>query len=191
MTLFGKFGVELDLDLDHDFPMEKLLWIDMEMTGLNVEKEVPIEIAAIVTDTQLKELETYHAIIRQPQSYLDAMDAWNTEHHGASGLTAAVPQGTPPEAVEKEMIQLVARHFQGERAVIAGNSIGQDRLFINRYFPLLNEKLHYRMLDVTSWKIMMNARFGLKFEKKNTHRAIDDIRESMAEMAFYLAHVSK
>jgi oligoribonuclease len=171
--------------------MEKLLWIDMEMTGLNVEKEVPIEIAAIVTDIDLKELETYHAIIKQPQSYLDGMDSWNTEHHGASGLTQAVANGTAPEAVEKEMLHLVARHFSGERAVIAGNSIGQDRLFINRYFPLLNEKLHYRMLDVTSWKIMMNARFGLKFEKKNSHRAIDDIRESINEMAFYLAHVSK
>lgn len=171
--------------------MEKLLWIDMEMTGLNVDKEVPIELAAIVTDTDLKELETYHAVIRQPQSVLDAMDDWNTEHHGASGLTAQVPSGTPIEAVEKAMIQLVDRWFQGERAVIAGNSIGQDRLFLNKYFPMLSSKLHYRMLDVTSWKIMMNARFQLKFEKQNTHRAIDDIRESIAEMAFYLAHVSK
>jgi oligoribonuclease len=169
--------------------MEKLLWIDMEMTGLNVEKEVPIEIAAIVTDINLKELETFHAIIRQPQSLLDQMDEWNTEHHGESGLTAQVPNGTPSEAVEKALMAFVDRHFVGERAVIAGNSIGQDRLFINKYFPLLNAKLHYRMLDVTSWKIMMNARFSLKFEKKNTHRAIDDIRESIAEMAYYLAHV--
>lgn len=171
--------------------MEKLLWIDMEMTGLNVEKEVPIEIAAIVTDIDLKELETYHAVIKQPQAVLDQMDEWNTQHHGESGLTAQVPHGTPPEAVEKAMIQLVDRHFHGERAVIAGNSIGQDRLFINRYFPLLTAKLHYRMLDVTSWKIMMNAKYGIKFEKKNSHRAIDDIRESMAELAFYLGHVSK
>ncbi len=170
--------------------MEKLLWIDMEMTGLNVEKEVPIEIAAIVTDIEMKELETYHAVIKQPQHFLDQMDDWNTEHHGGSGLTAQVPNGTPPEAVEKAMIQLVDRHFVGERAVIAGNSIGQDRLFINKYFPLLNAKLHYRMLDVTSWKIMMNAKYRLKFEKKNTHRAIDDIRESMNELSFYLAHVS-
>ena len=169
--------------------MEKLLWIDMEMTGLNVEKEVPIEIAAIITDINLKELETYHAIIKQPKGVLDAMDEWNTEHHGASGLTAQVPNGTPPEAVEKAMMSFVDRHFHGERAVIAGNSIGQDRLFINRFFPLLNVKLHYRMLDVTSWKIMMNARFKLKFEKQNSHRAIDDIRESIAELAFYLAHV--
>lgn len=161
----------------------------MEMTGLNVDREAPIEIAAIVTDINLKEIETFHAIIRQPQALLDLMDDWNTEHHGQSGLTAQVPHGTPAEAVEKAMMALVDRHFMGERAVIAGNSIGQDRLFINKYFPLLNVKLHYRMLDVTSWKIMMNARFSLKFEKNNTHRAIDDIRESIAEMAFYLAHI--
>ncbi len=169
--------------------MTKLLWIDMEMTGLNVDNEVPIEIAAIITDVELKEVETYHAVIRQPQEYLDRMDEWNTEHHGASGLTAQVPEGTAPEAVEKAMMSFVDRHFNGERAVIAGNSIGQDRLFINKFLPLLNAKLHYRMLDVTSWKIMMNAKFKLKFEKQNTHRAVDDIRESIAEMAFYLAHV--
>lgn len=190
MFHIGIFPLELDTDLDHAGEMEKLLWIDMEMTGLDVAKEVPIEIAAIVTDVNLKELATFHAVIKQPPSILDGMDDWNREHHGSSGLTAQVPNGQPIEAVEKDMVQLVDRHFNGERAVIAGNSIGQDRLFINKYFPLLNAKLHYRMLDVTAWKIMMNARFGLKFEKQNTHRAIDDIRESVNELAFYLAHVS-
>jgi oligoribonuclease len=169
--------------------MEKLLWIDMEMTGLNVDKERPIEIAAIVTDIHLKELETYHAVIKQPQEFLDRMDDWNTRHHGDSGLTALVPTGIEPETVEKAMIAFVERHFVGEPAVIAGNSIGQDRLFIDKYFPNLNAKLHYRMLDVTAWKIMMNARFKVKFEKQNSHRAIDDIRESIGEMAFYLSHV--
>lgn len=169
--------------------MEKLLWIDMEMTGLNVENERPIEIAAIVTDINLKELETYHAIIQQPKEFLDRMDDWNTKHHGESGLTALVPTGIEPATVEKAMIALVERHFMGQPAVIAGNSIGQDRLFITKYFPALNAKLHYRMLDVTSWKIMLNARYKIKFEKKNTHRAIDDIRESIGEMSFYLTHV--
>lgn len=169
--------------------MEKLLWIDMEMTGLDVEKERPIEIAAIVTDINLKELETYHAVIKQPQSFLDGMDDWNKRHHGESGLTALVPTGIEPQVVEKAMMALIDRHFNGERAVIAGNSISQDRSFINKYFPALNAKLHYRMLDVTSWKVMMNACFKIKYEKKNTHRAIDDIRESIGEMAFYLTHV--
>lgn len=170
--------------------MNKLLWIDMEMTGLDINREVPIEIAAIVTDLDFKELETYHAIIKQPQEYLDRMDDWNTRHHGESGLTAQVPNGTPPEKVEKEMLMLIARHFN-EPPVIAGNSISQDRLFITKYFPQLNQKLHYRMLDVTAWKIMMNAKFAIKHDKVNAHRAIDDIRESIAEMAFYLSFVQK
>jgi oligoribonuclease len=168
--------------------MEKLLWIDMEMTGLDVEKEVPIEIAAIVTDIQFNEGEIYHAIIKQPRSFLENMDDWNKKHHGASGLTEGVLTGTEPSQVEADMLALIARNFPTP-AVIAGNSIGQDRLFINKYFPRLASKLHYRMLDVTSWKIMMNARFNVKHEKKNSHRAVDDIRESIAELAFYLKHV--
>jgi oligoribonuclease len=160
----------------------------MEMTGLNVETEVPIELAAIVTDIDFKELETYHAVIKQPAEVLARMDDWNTRHHGESGLAALVPNGTPIATVDSEMTMLIARHFS-EPAIIAGNSIGQDRAFINRYLPGLAAKLHYRMLDVTSWKILMNQRFQLKYEKKNAHRAIGDIRESIAEMSFYLSHV--
>lgn len=170
--------------------MEKLLWMDMEMTGLDVEKEVVIEVAAIVTDLQLSETDTYHAIVKQPQSYLDRMDDWNKTHHGASGLTAQVPNGREPGVVEEDLIRLIDKHFK-EPAVLAGNSIGQDRLFINKYFRRLSSKLHYRMLDVTSWKIMMNERFDLRYSKQNTHRAVDDIRESIAEMKFYLGYVSK
>lgn len=168
--------------------MEKLLWIDMEMTGLEVEREVVIEIAAIVTDIQLKELGEYHAVVQQPKEFLDRMDDWNKQHHGSSGLTALVPNGKEPSAVEEDLLKFVAQHFT-EPAVIAGNSISQDRLFINKYFQRLNNKLHYRMLDVTAWKIMMSERFGLKHDKKNSHRAVDDIRESIAELNFYLSFV--
>lgn len=169
--------------------MDRLFWIDLEMTGLDVEKEVVIEAAVIVTDIQLAEIDTYETVIRQPQSYLDAMDAWNTEHHGKSGLTARVPTGREPNLVEDDLIALVAKHFAAP-AVIAGNSIAQDRLFINRHFPRFASKLHYRMLDVTAWKVIMDARFGIRFEKKKAHRALDDIRESLDEMRFYLRHVS-
>ncbi len=167
----------------------RLLWLDMEMTGLDVQKEVVIEVAAIVTTVDAKELDTYHAIVKQPQAFLDQMDDWNKQHHGASGLTAAVPNGKDPSEVETDLIKLVTKHFR-EPAILAGNSIGQDRLFINRYFAKFAAKLHYRMLDVTAWKIMMNERFNVKAEKRNSHRAIEDIRESIAEMEFYLKHVS-
>lgn len=169
--------------------MSRLLWIDMEMTGLDHEKEVPIEIAAIVTDFQFKELGDYHAIIKQPKSFLDAMDDWNKQHHGASGLTAAVPNGRDPQLVEEDLLKLIAAHFP-EPAVIAGNSIGQDRLFINKYFPKFAAKLHYRMLDVTAWKVIMQGRYSVRYDKRNTHRALDDIRESIAELNHYLKYVS-
>lgn len=169
--------------------MTKLIWLDMEMTGLNVDNEVPIEVAAIITDFDFNERETFHAVIRQPQEVLVRMDDWNKKHHQASGLTSLVPSGTPPEEVDRQLAMLVSRHFS-EPAILAGNSISQDRLFINRYLPLFAAKLHYRMLDVTAWKIVMQGKFNKKFEKQNNHRAIDDIRASIAEIKFYLSYVS-
>jgi oligoribonuclease len=172
--------------------LDKLLWIDMEMTGLDVNREVIIEVAAIVTDLDLKTLETYDQVVKQPQSYLDAMDDWNRKHHGESGLTARVPAGREPQAVEDDLLQLIDRHFAGsERPIIAGNSIFQDRTFIDRHMPRLAARLHYRMVDVTSWKIVMSARFDLEFDKKKAHRALDDINESIGELRFYLQHVVK
>ena len=167
---------------------KKLFWIDLEMTGLDVEKEVIIEVAGIVTDMDLKPLTTYHSIVKQPQNFLDHMDEWNTAHHGASGLTAAVPNGRDPDLVEKDLIALLDEHFPSERAILAGNSISQDRLFITKYFKKFNERLHYRNVDVTSWKIVLNEKFKIKYYKKNTHRALDDVSESIAELQFYLSH---
>ena len=169
--------------------MTKIFWVDMEMTGLDVTKEVPIEIAVVITDLDLNTLDSYHCVIRQEQKYLDSMDDWNKSHHKESGLTDAIAQGKDPATVEKDLIALVDKHYKNERPVIAGNSIAQDRLFINRYFKSLAAKLHYRMLDVTSWKIMMNAKFGVAYTKKNAHRAVDDIKESIEEMRLYLSKV--
>src|SRR3954469_13077605 len=152
--------------------MDKLLWLDMEMTGLDVAKEVPIEIGVIVTAWDLKPIEEYHAIIKQPQEFLDRMDDWNTKHHGESGLTAMVPKGKEIKLVESELVKLVKKHFGEDSAILAGNSIPQDRLFIAKYMPLLNAVLHYRMMDVTSWKIVMQAKYNAKFEKQNPHRAV-------------------
>lgn len=166
-----------------------LLWLDMEMTGLDVEKEVPIEVACIVTDWQFNPLKHYHAIIKQPQSYLNAMDEWNTDHHKKSGLTDEIPNGKSPAAVEQELCQLVRLNFGSEKAIIAGNSIGQDRLFIHKYFKELESLLHYRMLDVSAWKIVYNNAFNVKFPKKQNHRALDDVQESIDELKFYMQFV--
>lgn len=169
----------------------RLFWIDLEMTGLDVNKEVIIECAALVTDFDFKILDQYEAVVKQPQKYLDAMDDWNKKHHRESGLTAKVPGGYDPVDVESDLIKMVEKHFPASegKPILAGNSIAQDRLFIDKYFTRFAGLLHYRMLDVTSWKIIFNSRFGIRYEKKNAHRALEDIRESVAELQFYISHV--
>lgn len=167
--------------------MTKLFWLDMEMTGLNVEKEVIIEVAAIVTDLNFAELETFETVVKQPQKYLDAMDTWNTEHHKKSGLTAKVPFGMDPDQVEAKLVDMVKKHFPDpkDRPVLAGNSIMQDRLFIDKYMKDLSSRLHYRMVDVSSWKVIINNKFKYVYEKSNKHRALEDIRESIQELRHY------
>ena len=162
----------------------------MEMTGLDVQKCVILEVAAIVTDVNFTPLTSYHAVVYQPPEVLAGMDAWCTETHGKSGLTAAVAKGAPLAEVEKQLLDIVERYWMGtDRPVLAGNSIGQDRKFIDAYMPLLGARLHYRLLDVSSYKVVFNDRFGIQYEKRGAHRALDDILESIAELTLYLSHV--
>jgi oligoribonuclease len=172
--------------------LKRLFWLDMEMSGLDVEKEVIIEVAAVITDLNFKELDTFEAVVKQPQHYLDNMDAWNTEHHGASGLTAKVPFGMEPTAVEHHLVQLANKYFPDpkDKPVLAGNSISQDRLFIDKYFKNFSKVLHYRVLDVTSWKIIMFHKYNIQYNKNNNHRALDDVRESIQEMQFYTQYIN-
>ncbi|MBX7232027.1 MAG: oligoribonuclease [Bdellovibrionales bacterium] len=170
--------------------MKKMFWIDMEMTGLNVQNEVIIEVAAIVTDLSLKELERYHAVVKQPEEKLKAMDEWNQKHHQMSGLLDLIPSGKSLEKVQRDLLDLIGKHFVDEKVVLAGNSIGQDRLFIDKYLPQFAEKLHYRMIDVSSFKMIFLHMFGKVHKKKNVHRAVDDILESIEELQYYLEHIS-
>lgn len=169
----------------------KLLWMDLEMTGLDVNKEVIIEVAAIITDLSFNEIATFETAVKQPKDFLDNMDTWNTQHHGASGLTAKVPFGMNQNEVEAQLIALVMHHFpdQNDRPILAGNSISQDRKFIDKHLPQFSELLHYRMLDVSSWKIIFNSIYNFKYEKVGQHRAMDDIRESIAELKSYMKFV--
>lgn len=169
--------------------MTKLFWIDLEMTGLDVNKEVIIEVGAVITDLQFKTLDTYHSVVKQPQKFLDAMDDWNQKHHRESGLLSLIPSGKSPDRVEDDLLELLEIHFPDERAVIAGNSIGQDRLFLDKYFKRFAENLHYRMLDVTSWKLIFNNVYNLQMDKDVKHRAIDDIHESINELKFYMSFI--
>ena len=168
----------------------KLFWIDLEMTGLDVDKEVIIECAVIVTDMKFKPLDTFETVVKQPQHYLDQMDNWNRTHHRDSGLTAKVPFGLPSDEIEDHLISMIKKHFTNdERPVLAGNSIAQDRLFIDKYWSGFASLLHYRMLDISSWKIIFNSKYGVKYDKTNSHRALNDIQESIAELEFYLSHL--
>ncbi len=168
----------------------KLLWVDLEMTGLDVEKDVILEIAAEVTDFSFKTLESYEAVLKQDHDTVVArMQAniwWREYPANRDEFIQKLPNGKEPAEVEQEMIALVEKHFGSEPAVLAGNSIHNDRVFIKQWMPALDLKLHYRMLDVTSWKIVMQAKYGVNYEKKEVHRAFDDIQASIAELQNYL-----
>ena len=167
----------------------KYLWLDLEMTGLEVERERVIEIAAVATDEKLKNLGQFHCAVNQPQSFIDGMDEWNQKHHRESGLIDLLPSGLSPDEAEKKLIDWTQSHFaEGEgdsRPILAGNSIAQDRKFIDAYFKNFEFHLHYRMLDVTAWKMVLEP-LGFEFPKQEKHRAIDDILESIEELKFYL-----
>ena len=165
-------------------------WVDLEMSGLDVAQCKILEVAALVTDENFKPLEEYAAIVFQKPEVLEAMDTWCKETHGKSGLTAAVAKGKPEAQVEQELLALLDRHFtKEEKPILSGNSIGQDRKFIDAYMPNLAKRLHYRLLDVTSFKIIFKEHFHIEYEKKGTHRAIDDIRESISELSHYLKFI--
>ncbi len=169
--------------------MFKLLWIDMEMTGLDVEKEVIIELAALITNVKLEAIDSYQAVVYQEPKYLAAMDDWNQRAHRESGLYPLIASGKKLENVESDVLQLLDKHFEAkDRLILAGNSIGQDRLFINKYMPKLAARLHYRMLDVTSFKVVFNNFYQISYAKPQAkHRALGDIQESVNELKKYLS----
>ncbi len=169
--------------------IRRYLWLDLEMSGLDVSTCRILEVAAIVTDLELNEIESYHQIVFQRPEVLAAMDDWCTQQHGKSGLTAAVAKGKPEADVERELLGFIDRHWKSnERVVLAGNSIWTDRRFVEACWPQVTARLHYRMLDVSSWKVLLKERFHLKYEKRGQHRAVDDVRESIGELKYYLSH---
>lgn len=170
--------------------MKNLFWVDLEMTGLDDLKDTILEVAAVITDIELNPIEEYHRVVFQPPEVLEGMNDWCKKTHGESGLTAAVASGMPLAQVEDELLALIDRHFSDEdRPLLAGNSIGNDQRFINRYMPKLAARLHYRVVDVSSFKEIFRERYLLHFHKANSHRAVDDIHESIRELAHYLSFV--
>jgi oligoribonuclease len=178
--------------IDKHLKPTKLLWVDLEMTGLDPQKDVIIEVAAEVTDFDFKTLASYEAVIHQPESKLKRANEWSKAQHAASGLTERVrKEGKPEKDVVHELVGLIRAQFGDESAVLAGNSIHQDRGFIRRWWPEVDALLHYRMFDVTSMKLYMQGKFGVEFDKKEAHRAFDDIQESIAEWQYYMEWLKK
>ncbi len=174
-----------------------LVWLDMEMTGLDPDRERIIEVAVIITDGQLGELATGpDLVIHQSDELLAAMDDWNRTHHTASGLVDRVRASQVTEAdAEAQLLAFIQAHVPSpkDRPVLAGNSIHQDRRFIRRYMPKLDARLHYRMVDVSTIKELARRWYPQALTKQppknDTHRALDDIRESIDELRFYRASV--
>ena len=180
------------MQIDKNRKPTKLLWIDLEMTGLDVEKDRIIEVAAEVTDFEFKTLAGYEAVITQNKRVLKKMNDWSKAQHKASGLTERVSkEGRDEREVAREIIGFIKAQFGDEPAILAGNSIHNDRAFIKKWWPEVEELLHYRMLDVSSFKILMQAKYGVNFAKKDVHRAFDDIQASIAELQYYISALKK
>ncbi|HPD99570.1 MAG TPA: oligoribonuclease [Candidatus Saccharibacteria bacterium] len=170
----------------NDIP-QKLLWLDLEMTGLIPATDRILEIAAIVTDFNFTELDRYESVVYQPPEVLARMNEWSRSTHTASGLLDRVNVAPNEQRVVADFLEFVLRNFGNEPVVLAGNSIHQDRRFIRQWWPDIEARLHYRMLDVSSFKIVIQGKYGKVFNKKETHRALDDIKESIAELQYYLS----
>lgn len=177
-------------------PGSNLIWIDMEMSGLRPEENVILEIATVVTDNALTIIDQGPAVVlSQPAELFDTMDDWNQKHHTESGLWQKVLDSkvTLAEA-EQQTLDFIKEHSEEKHSPLCGNSIHQDRRFITKYMPKIDDYLSYRLVDVSSIKEVV-TRWGLldKVEatliKKNGHRALDDILESVEELKFYRQHI--
>jgi len=174
-----------------EMPGAPLVWIDLEMTGLDPDKERIIEAALLITDGELAIVaEGPTLVIHQSDELLDAMDEWNTKHHGESGLTERVRASTVTEAeAEAQLLAFLEEHCEAGQSPLCGNSIHQDRRFLCRYMPKLDAFLHYRMIDVSTVKELCRRwtpeAYAKRPMKTGNHRAMDDIRESVEELRFY------
>ena len=175
---------------------QHLIWIDLEMTGLNPDSDLIIEIATVVTDKDLNILAQGPVLaVHQSDATLAAMDDWNQKHHGQSGLIDRVKASTINEAeAERLTIEFLKQWVPENTSPICGNSIGQDRRFLYRYMPKLEAYFHYRNIDVSTLKELA-ARWAPEvkngFNKESTHQALDDIIESIEELRYYREHFIK
>lgn len=173
----------------------RILWLDLEMSGLNVHHDLILEVAAIVTDWDFNEIATFEGVVKHDDGQLEALMAgngafWDANPTARDGLIAQNPGGKVVEEVEAALLDFLNENFEADKPVLlAGNSIHMDRRFITAQMPRFDERLHYRMLDVSAWKVVFNHKFKKRFSKPERHRALDDIRGSIDELKYYLTKV--
>jgi oligoribonuclease len=165
--------------------------MDLEFTDFDYPNALVLEVSVEITDFHFNTLESYEARIRNnPDKLVERFKVntfWQTDvPHNRDNFIQHNDEGKDIKAVEKDLVALVDKHFGSEPAILAGNSIHSDRAVIKAHWPSLDLKLHYRMLDVSGFKVLMQGRYGVFYEKKDVHRAYDDIQASIAELQFYL-----
>lgn len=172
--------------------LAKILWMDLEMTGLDPVKDRILEVAVIATDWDFKEIATYEAAVLVGPRLVErrmkvGKDFWDANPGARDQLIEQNKTARSGRTVENELLAFIDTYFDGEKPVLlAGNSIHQDRRFIVNEWTRLDSRLHYRMLDVTAWKVVFEGKFKKKFAKPEEHRALGDIRGSIQELQYYL-----
>lgn len=176
---------------------QNIVWVDLEMTGLDINKDHIIEMACIVTDGQLNIVEEGpDIVIKQPDDLLDSMDEWCTKHHGESGLTAAVKNSQISiQECEQTMLDFITKHTKKGKSCLAGNSVHCDKEFLNKYMPNVMAQLHYRIIDVSSMKELAKRWYPEVIDNSPTksfsHRALQDVKESIEELQYYRKRIFK
>lgn len=173
-----------------------LIWIDLEMTGLDPEKERIIEIATIVTDSELNVIaEGPEFAVHQSDELLKAMDSWNTKQHNSSGLVKRVKESTISESeAEQKTLEFLRQYVGAGKSPMCGNSVYQDRRFLKKYMPQLESFFHYRLVDVSTLKELAQRwapQVYSGLSKESRHLAMDDIRESIEELKYYREQLFK
>ena len=170
----------------------RFFWLDLEMTGLNPLHDRILETAVIITDKYFDPIFEWDTTIYQPPKILKQMNEWCQNHHQRNGLLDRIKEGINEEELDDKLCEIAQCHLRKDKKeiVLCGNSISHDRRFIETYLPKFNKRLHYRVLDVTSWKIIFRDIYKLEYKKKNQHLALSDIKESLNELKYYLQFIN-
>ncbi|XP_013134159.1 PREDICTED: probable oligoribonuclease isoform X1 [Papilio polytes] len=187
----------LSNNMTHQEISKRIVWVDLEMTGLDINKDHILEIACLVTNANLDLVATGpNIIIHQPDEILNSMNQWCVNQHGESGLTEASRQSSiSVQEAEKQVLNFVSKHVHENRSPLAGNSVYMDRLFLRKYMPKLDSYLHYRLIDVSTIKELAKRWYPQEFSripsKKFEHRCMNDILESVEELKYYRGNIFK